>query len=430
MSKAAFGLAKIRMSAGTFPGTTGHSLGQRDNLRDTMPGFDPGIVTKGASLCYHYDMSTVIYYTEVNLICIISLALLLGSLPRGEYQSKRGRYYKIMVGLTILMSAADLVSGVFRGASFTGAGAILWFSNGIFLISTVLIGCFWVMYSMQVLSGKLHKKIMVLVIAAALLDCALICMAPLNGWIYTIDEANLYHRGSLVMIHWVCVYALELIPSVVAPFTKAERQEKKAITLFIILPMIASVVQSAFYGVTSGQVGLMGGMILLYIMLQNREVNEARVKAALLSEISNTDTLTGLRNRRAYENEIELMKRESWTGVIFMDLNGLKQTNDTQGHKAGDAMICRFAQLLRDYYRHDRIFRISGDEFVVLCKDRTIFDEQYRSLRQEMGDQAAAGFIQGPGADVVHLINEAEKLMYQDKNEYYIRTGKERRVTS
>ena len=373
-------------------------------------------------------MSAAIYYVEVNMICIITLALLLGSLPRGEYQSVRGRFYKILLSLTVLMSATDLVSGLFRGAVFTGARELLWVSNGLFLMSAVFIGYFWILYSMQVLIGHLNRQILTLTTVMALLDCALIISAPLNGWIFTIDADNLYHRGKLVLIHWIIVYAFELIPSIAAPFTKAERYERRAITLFVIPPAVASVLQSAYYGVTSGQVGLMEGMLLLYILLQNREVNEARVKAALLDEISNTDTLTGLKNRRAYETQLESLKKEEWTGTIFMDLNGLKETNDTQGHKAGDAMICRFAQLLRGYFLPECIFRISGDEFVILCTDRTIFEEQYHAMRAEIADQAAAGCTQGPGSSVVRLVNEAEKKMYEDKAEYYIRTGKDRRV--
>ena len=375
-------------------------------------------------------MSTAVYYIEVNMICIVTLALLLGSLPRGEYQSKRGRFYKILLGLAMLMAATDLIAGVFRGTSFTGVRTILWLSNAIYLISTILIGYVWVLYSMQVLLGHLNKRIQLLATLMALLDCALICLAPLNGWIFTIDAENLYHRGSLVMVHWIIVYAFELIPSVAAPFTRAERREKRAISLFVILPAIGSVIQSLFYGVSSGQAGLMGGLILLYILLQNSEINEARLKANLLDEISNTDTLTGLKNRRAYEAELEALKSREWTGVVFMDLNGLKETNDTLGHKAGDAMICHFAQLLRGYFPPKCIFRISGDEFVILCTEPSVFEEQYCAMREEIGDKAAAGCMEGSGESVIRLVGEAERVMYQDKSAYYIRTGRDRRSRS
>ena len=374
-------------------------------------------------------MSTAVYYVEVNLICIVTLTLLLGSLPRGDYQSRRGSFYKILLNLTIVMSLTDLISGVLRGAIFPGAAAILWISNGLFLISNVLIGYFWILYSMQVLSGRLNRRILLTASVLSIADILLILSAPLNGWIFTIDAQNLYHRGSLVLLHWVVVYAFELVPSLIAPFTKAERHEKRAVTLFVLLPAAASVLQSVFYGVTCGQAGLMGGMLLLYILLQNREVNEARVKAALLDEISTTDTLTGLRNRRAYEAELEALRCAEWTGVIFLDLNGLKETNDTLGHAAGDAMICRFAQLLRGCFPSDRVFRISGDEFVILCPDRKLFEERYRKMKKEIGD-SAAGLSEGPGSRAAQLVSEAETRMYEDKSAYYLRTGKDRRVHS
>lgn len=230
-------------------------------------------------------MSTAVYYIEVNLICIVVLALLLGSLPGRKSESKRSKYYKIMLVLTMILCASDLFSGLFRGAKFPGAGVILWISNGVFILSQSFIGYFWIIYSMQVLCGKLNKKILALVDVVVLVDCVLIFTAPFNGWIFTIDAENLYHRGDLMVLQWIIMYGFELIPSIVAPFTKAEHREKRAVVLFVLLPTIASVLQSMFYGITSGQAGIMCGLLLLYIMLQNLEVSETRTRAELLAEI-------------------------------------------------------------------------------------------------------------------------------------------------
>ncbi len=54
--------------------------------------------------------------------------------------------------------------------------------------------------------------------------------------------------------------------------------------------------------------------------IQYIEVSEARTREELLDEISSTDTLTGLRNRRAYEFELEIKQKEEWIGVVFMHL--------------------------------------------------------------------------------------------------------------
>lgn len=90
-------------------------------------------------------------------------------------------------------------------------------------------------------------------------------------------------------------------------------------------------------------------------------------------------------------------------------------------------MIARFAQLLRMYFKQEYIFRISGDEFIILCSDKTIFESQYKKMKMKMADQASSGCLEGPGKEIMHLVTEAERLMYKDKSDYYIRTGKDRR---
>jgi len=53
-------------------------------------------------------------------------------------------------------------------------------------------------------------------------------------------------------------------------------------------------------------------------------------------------------------------------GVIGCDVNGLKKINDTLGHKAGDEYICAACKMLCEYFKHSPVFRIGGDEFVVI----------------------------------------------------------------
>ena len=376
-------------------------------------------------------MTNVIYYIETNVICIITLVLILGSLPRGkaqeEYRSERGRYYKMLLRLIIIMSVADLVSGVYRGATFAGARTLLWISNGVYLAIAAPIGCVWVMYTMEVLTGRQNKIIKSLAIALAALDVMLVASAPLNGWIFTIDANNLYHRGSLVTAHWALSYAFELIPLVVAPFTKAGKREKQAIIIYVLLPAVACVLQSMFYGVTAVQAGLTEGAVLIYVLLHNEEINEAKLREKLLNEASNTDALTGLNNRRAYETALESLAAEEWVGVVFMDLNGLKTVNDNEGHKAGDELICRFAGILKRYFKPENIFRISGDEFVIISTDHKDFETRYSAMKDALGDLASAGCTSEPGKNITGMVNRAEKLMYEDKSRYYVRSGKDRR---
>ena len=81
-----------------------------------------------------------------------------------------------------------------------------------------------------------------------------------------------------------------------------------------------------------------------------------------------TDGLTGLRNRRAFENEVELrLRRNLPFCLMHIDLDYFKAVNDTHGHAAGDAVLFETARRLNEEIRvGDFVARIGGDEFVLL----------------------------------------------------------------
>lgn len=92
--------------------------------------------------------------------------------------------------------------------------------------------------------------------------------------------------------------------------------------------------------------------------------------------MANTDSLTGIRNKHAYSyNETELNKKIKNNeikklAIIVCDVNGLKLVNDTQGHAAGDKLIKDASKMLCEHFTHGAVFRIGGDEFVVILQEK------------------------------------------------------------
>jgi PleD family two-component response regulator len=106
-----------------------------------------------------------------------------------------------------------------------------------------------------------------------------------------------------------------------------------------------------------------------------REREEAlRRNAELLQSLSLIDELTQLKNRRGFfelaQQALKVAKREQCSmGLFFVDLNGLKQINDTFGHLAGDQALRDAAKVLQQTFRDsDILARIGGDEFVALAR--------------------------------------------------------------
>ena len=91
---------------------------------------------------------------------------------------------------------------------------------------------------------------------------------------------------------------------------------------------------------------------------------------AELHNLSLKDDLTGLYNRRGFlalaEHELKSLHRAKGLLLIFADLDGLKEINDTFGHQAGNLALVKTAEILRDSFRHsDTIARLGGDEFAI-----------------------------------------------------------------
>ncbi len=112
------------------------------------------------------------------------------------------------------------------------------------------------------------------------------------------------------------------------------------------------------------------------------QVEHYRSKLAEVEQTASLDPLTGLANRRAFEESFErrISRRMSFL-VIMMDLNDFKLVNDTFGHMAGDSLLTQFAAELKNQFRAtDLVSRWGGDEFVVLV-DGPFSEAEARAAR-------------------------------------------------
>ena len=145
-----------------------------------------------------------------------------------------------------------------------------------------------------------------------------------------------------------------------------------------------------------------------------------------LNTLSFHDQLTGAYNRNAmFEHGSELRHTNS-VGIIYCDITGLKQTNDTLGHSAGDQLICHCYNLIRGALDTPWIYRTGGDEFVSVFRDidQQTFLNTVKTLQDLIRQDKfhiAVGYTwsdQHP-LNLEALISQADKVMYQDKRDFY-----------
>lgn len=147
------------------------------------------------------------------------------------------------------------------------------------------------------------------------------------------------------------------------------------------------------------------------------------------------DMLTGLKNRNEYMRKYNELKerRPDSLGVIFIDINGLKQLNDTRGHECGDAAIRRTAEYIKKH-ADGNAYRIGGDEFLVLWDniDEESFYEKLEILRAEFKKDSeysvSIGEVWQKGdVDVEKQVKKADYYMYEAKKVHYRNSNYDRR---
>ncbi|WP_374373568.1 sensor domain-containing diguanylate cyclase [Dongia sp.] len=167
------------------------------------------------------------------------------------------------------------------------------------------------------------------------------------------------------------------------------------------------------------------------------EIAERERAEAIVHQISITDDLTGIYNRRGFRllagRELAMARRHNGIAMlIFADVDHLKQVNDRDGHSAGDALITDTAKLLQRVFRvTDVVARLGGDEFAVLCPSRDgEAIETLSRLRHALHDfnlaarplnalSLSLGCIIVPPDDLRDLdalLAEADRAMYIDKS--------------
>lgn len=157
---------------------------------------------------------------------------------------------------------------------------------------------------------------------------------------------------------------------------------------------------------------------------------ERKERQQQLENLSYRDMLTGLYNRNKYISVVESYDGQILhkVGAAYIDLNGLKKTNDMQGHEAGDDLIRRAASAIAAVFP-GKAFRVGGDEFVI-AEDRieeSGFLKKMDRLNEEMEKRQVSVSVgvlwKEEEKDIVGMLKQADNIMYDAKKKYHLQNG-------
>ena len=234
------------------------------------------------------------------------------------------------------------------------------------------------------------------------------------GPVFSVSRENLYARGGCFFIYVIMYYASMLYLMVATVRTAAAFQNRSRtliypLTLFLGAETMIQLALPALH-VTWLCVTLLS---VLYFIYCNEMWNQL-------------DALTGLLNQNSYLNRTVEMGRIGGVLVVF-DVDDFKQINDRYGHLQGDLCLAEIAACLKKAYaRCGYCYRIGGDEFCVLLKDRAqeapCAEEFLRRLEQRREalpflPMVSFGSAAFSGEDVVTVKDRADREMYRHKSQ-------------
>ena len=269
-----------------------------------------------------------------------------------------------------------------------------------------------------------------------------------TGWTVEIDARGRYGHGPLYPLYMgVCGAILILVIVEFIIYGKGfRRQNRKSLYAIMFLTVAGIVGQETLpSNPRIAYLGLTVGAALMYIHYS--EFSSMRLDESLAAKQVQleTDALTGVFNRYAFNRALrdfdasEPLPKD--LAAFTIDINGLKQTNDSLGHEAGDELIVGAARCIEGILGDvGRCFRTGGDEFVVLAS--MTWDEAEQALNRLRRDAArwqgrkvkamslAAGYALAKdhaGVSAEKLVREADMAMYAAKAAFYREVGEDRR---
>lgn len=240
-----------------------------------------------------------------------------------------------------------------------------------------------------------------------------------TGIVFALDDANKLVRGPLGMLPYAGagVYGFYLVYNLWRRHT-GQRTDTVPIIFFafafssgLILPFIIGKEYAQVFCAT-----IAVSMFVYYVFT--------------LLQLTKRDPLTGLLNRQAYYADTR-NEPETINALLSVDMNGLKAINDNEGHKAGDLALTTLAKCFIEAAKHKyRVYRVGGDEFVIVC--RKCKEQDVQALSSRIHENVAktqyscsVGYCYSKtgSSSIDEMLTASDENMYAEKMRYYKEKG-------
>ncbi|MBE5877726.1 MAG: diguanylate cyclase [Lachnospiraceae bacterium] len=342
---------------------------------------------------------------QINYATVILLSMLLIFIVTNRYFDKRIR--RLFITASIVMITIVVADSVeYWTASFAYPTVLrIWMSALGYSLRPAAILLIIILFFQK-------KKNNWLMLAIPLAVNALLAFSAMFTDIaYSYSETNEFVRGPLGIFAYVTSawYFIVLLVFTIRSYKAVALTETMISVVVVCVFVLATVLEVGF--LYDGLINVTGAIAILFYYLY---LNTQQFKR---------DELTGALNRRCFNLDAE-RNIGKLSAVISIDLNGLKQINDTQGHAKGDEAISTVASCVQvSLPRGCYLYRVGGDEFMVLCfkKKKDLIEKTVADIRKRMDKTpfaCAIGtvYVEGMQYAFEKWVELADAAMYKEKD--------------
>ena len=343
---------------------------------------------------------------QVNITPILIVMFLLTFILTNSLNDKRlNRQFLITIALFSALVIVDSIEYYLSSLTYPTIGRIIMSILGYTLRPVIIM-------NVILLVHKFKPKKLLLYFIPCIIVFLVTSTALFSNIAFSYDDSNEFVRGPLGLTpHIVAIFYLILT----FYFSLTMYKEKSILENVIVIALIFSIVISIIVEMLFKIEGILNMAIIISIAFYYLYINVQAYKR---------DILTGTLNRHSFFLDSEKIGK-SLIAIISLDVNDLKLVNDSKGHLEGDTLLCNITHIISDEIKPgSRLYRIGGDEFIILLTKRLSIDEAeeiYININHALEKNnysCASGiaYVYDENESFKSLLKRADELMYEDKN--------------
>jgi diguanylate cyclase (GGDEF)-like protein len=366
---------------------------------------------------------------QTNIICItILLVVFLNFKKQSKALRNRHRYFFLMLWLNVSILTIQILRNMTEGYPTGLYRELFTILNIFYFIVFSLIIAVWCLYVNDYIHEhrKHFKIIMAALLPFVLTNTFLAFISPSTGILFSVDAQGYYQRGTEYSTIFALSYIIMFLSIlyIVGHRMLIPENDARALLLFTVPPMFAAIIQ-----IINPEISILWPSMTISVLI---------VYVSIQSQLTSTDPLTGVYNRREYERYIKLLPSRTARKVVsavMIDINDFKQINDEMSHQMGDLALREIGDILkRSVRKNDFVARIGGDEFCIIIEsdhDQVLFDivkrieENIRAYNRMKDDDFPISLSMGYGIydDKYHqtfdnFFEKLDRKMYLDKQDF------------